>query len=204
MGVRTAGEFPWRGGGDPRRLGGLGIVEGLSSCRQLQPLSPRQAVMLVRVVLLKAVLWAQETLCSVCVCVWVCGCVCAFMDLFRTLRHRQITCSRQKLLCIFGKHKHTLSTGHLWWLRYHDQHAASTHTHTLTRPHTHVSSDGWIRLVEMMTSLLILETGGARTWVGCHWLPPLYGGGPGTSWGTSHGAYGGGAEGWGLHSGRGC
>ena len=110
-GVRTAGEFPWRGGGDPRRLGGLGIVEGLSSCRQLQPLSPRQAVMLVRVVLLKAVLWAQETLCSVCVD--VCGCVCAFMDLFRTLRHRQITCSRQKLLCIFGKHKHTLSTGHL-------------------------------------------------------------------------------------------
>ncbi len=79
MGVRTAGEFPWRGGGDPRRLGGLGIVEGLSSCRQLQPLSPRQAVMLVRVVLLKAVLWAQETLCSVCVGVWMCVGVCVHL-----------------------------------------------------------------------------------------------------------------------------
>ncbi len=71
LGVRTAGEFPWRGRGGPRRLGGLGIVEGLSSCRQLQPLPPRQAVMLVRVVLLTAVLWAQETL-HVCVHLWTC------------------------------------------------------------------------------------------------------------------------------------
>ncbi len=34
-GIRTAGEFPGRGGGDARRLGGLGVVEALGSCRQL-------------------------------------------------------------------------------------------------------------------------------------------------------------------------